>query len=465
MSARILIVDDTLLNVKLLSAKLEHDYYIISTAENGVEALKKVAQEKPDLILLDVMMPEMDGFETCRRLKADPETAHIPVVILTALSDITDRVRGLAEGADDFLSKPIDNLALMSRIRSLLRMKVLMDEWRLRETTAQQFSPLGSPEPIAQLDISNGRILIVDDGQSDAALIRDALVPLAVQIEQVSSIAEAGDVLANGSFDLVFSNLNLSNEDGLMICPRLRTNPVTRQTPILLLANPGDMERIAKGLDLGANDYLMRPFETPELFARARTQLRHKRNYDRLRGGFEKNIMLALVDPLTGCFNRRYLDAHMPRFLNRAAHIQQSLSVQMLDIDHFKQVNDRYGHAAGDAVLKEVARRILVGVRPSDFFVRMGGEEFAVVMSETSLPSAVNIANRLRQSIADTPFSIPGSAEELTITISIGIADTRPDLEGEPNKVFERADAALYRAKQNGRNRAAVDETYAKDKD
>ncbi len=146
MSARILIVDDTPLNVKLLAAKLAHDYYVISTAENGVQALEKVAKEKPDLILLDVMMPEMDGFETCRRLKANPATAYIPVVIITALSDVADRVRGLAAGADDFLGKPINDLALMARIRSLLRTKILMDEWRLREATAEQLAP-GSRKP------------------------------------------------------------------------------------------------------------------------------------------------------------------------------------------------------------------------------------------------------------------------------------------------------------------------------
>ncbi|MGB9153445.1 MAG: PleD family two-component system response regulator, partial [Alphaproteobacteria bacterium] len=458
MSARILVVDDTLLNVKLLAAKLEHEYYIISTAENGVEALKKVAQDKPDLILLDVMMPEMDGFETCRRLRADPATAHIPIVIITALSDVADRVRGLAEGADDFLTKPIDNLALMSRIRSLLRTKVLMDEWRLREATTQQFSPVVIPT-IDQLDISNSRILIVDDSQADSSLIREALAPLSAYIAQVSSIAEAQTALANSPYDLVFSSLNLHAEDGLMICSHLRTNPVTRHVPILMLANPGDLERVAKGLDLGANDYLMRPLERHELFARTRSQLRHKRNYDRLRNGFEQNVLMALVDPLTGCFNRRYLDAHLPRFLNHAAEIRQSLSVQMLDIDHFKHVNDTYGHAAGDAVLKEVAHRISIGVRPSDFFVRMGGEEFAIVMSETNMSIATKIANRLRQSISDTPFTIPGSAEELKVTISIGIADTHPDIEGEPNKVFERADAALYRAKQSGRNRVVSDET------
>ena len=463
MSARILIVDDTPLNVKLLTAKLAHEYYTISTAENGVKALEKVVQEKPDLILLDVMMPEMDGFETCRRLKADPATAHIPVVMITALSDVTDRVKGLTAGADDFLGKPIDDLALMSRIRSLLRLKILMDEWRLREGTAQQLSPTPLPATIDPLNINDSRILIIDDSETDGAFIQESLLPLSAQIKQVQNVAEAEILLADDTYDLVFINLDLQDEDGLTICARLRTNPVTRHVPILLLANAEDIKRVAKGLDLGANDYLLRPFDTSELFARTRTQLRHKRNYDRLRNGFEQNLMLALVDPLTGAFNRRYLDAHLPRFLENAAETKKPLTVQMLDIDHFKQVNDRFGHAAGDIILKEVARRIRTGVRPSDFFVRLGGEEFAVVMSETDLPSAFKIAERLRQTIADTPVQVASHEEGIKVTISIGLADTHPATEGTPNKVFDRADAALYRAKNQGRNCVVADEIPRKD--
>ncbi|MDE2029244.1 MAG: PleD family two-component system response regulator [Alphaproteobacteria bacterium] len=457
MSARILVVDDTPLNVKLLAAKLARDYYIVSTAENGVEALKKVAAEKPDIILLDVMMPEMDGFETCEKLKADPATAHIPVIMITALSDVADRVKGLAAGADDFLGKPINDVALMARIRSLLRLKVLMDEWRLRETSAQQVAPFPQPHG-GEADIGEGRILIVDDAPSDIEAIRDTLKAIAPHVAHVPSVAEAETALAADDYDVVFASIDLREEDGLMICPRLRSSAAGRHVPILLLANQGETERVAKGLDLGANDYLMRPFDAQELFARARTQLRHKRNYDMMRDGFEKNIKMALVDPLTDAFNRRYLDAHLPRFLQHAAEQRKSLSVQMLDIDHFKKVNDTHGHAAGDAVLREVARRIVSAIRPSDFFVRMGGEEFAVIMPETQLPNAEKIAERLRHSIAATPVPLPDGGE-LPVTISIGIADTRPDLESAPNRVFERADAALYRAKQDGRNRVITDKS------
>ena len=209
MSARILIVDDTPLNVKLLSAKLVHDYYTVASASNGVEALQKVAEEKPDLILLDVMMPEMDGFETCRRLKANPVTAHIPVVMITALTDVADRVQGLAAGADDFLSKPINNLALMSRIRSLLRMKILMDEWKLREATAQQFSPAFDLPSVDLLSVNDSRILIIDDDKAEATFLQESVEPLSAHIVQVQTVADAEEALVSGDFDLVFANIDL----------------------------------------------------------------------------------------------------------------------------------------------------------------------------------------------------------------------------------------------------------------
>lgn len=457
MSARILIVDDTPLNVKLLQAKLARDYYVVSTAQNGIEALKKVDQEKPDIILLDVMMPEMDGFETCRRLKSNPTTAYIPVVMVTALTDVADRVRGLAAGADDFLCKPINDLALMARIRSLLRMKILMDEWRAREATALQLSPVMAEALSDPLNVRNCHVLIVDDDESDNAFIRQALMPLSAHVAEAKSIAEAQKLLPNGAFDLVFSNLDLKNEDGLTICPCLRSEPETRHVPVLLIANPDEVDRVAKGLDLGANDYVLRPIDAHELFARARTQLRHKRNYDRLRSGLERNLMLALVDPLTGAFNRRYLDAHMPRFIEHANEARKCLSVQMVDIDWFKRVNDKYGHPAGDAVLREVAQRIFNNVRPSDFFVRMGGEEFAIVMPETEIHNAEKIAERVRQKIAEDPIAIPDNTEPLKVTISIGVAELNPGKSADGSKLFDRADAALLSAKQRGRNIVVVD--------
>jgi two-component system cell cycle response regulator len=290
MLARILVVDDNEVNVELLVVILASEHYVVSTAFDGFEALAKIAAEKPDIVLLDVMMPELDGFEVCRCIKADPATTHIPVIMVTALSDVDDLVRGFEAGADDFVTKPVNGLALMARI------------------------------------------------------------------------------------------------------------------------------------DL---------------------QLRRKRDYEHI-------LEQARADPLTGAFNRGYFDAHAPRLAARCRPARQSLSVLMIDVDNLKQVNDAH-HPAGDRVLKQVVNRVTSALRPSDLVARMGGDEFAVVMPETDLDAALQIAERLRGRIAETPV------EGVAVTVSIGVTASRPDVEEELEVTLQRADAAVYEAKRAGGNCVAAD--------
>ena len=451
MSARILVVDDNPLNVKLLAAKLAKDYYIVSTAENGREALRMAATEHPDLILLDVMMPELNGFEVCEHLKADPATQSIPVVMVTALSDTADRVRGLEAGADDFLTKPINDLALMARVRSLLRLKMMMDEWRLRESTASHFDlPFIRDENAIAAGVS---VLLLEDNLSDRLRIGEVLESVNLAPTIASSSAAVLDMTPLGHFDMAIISLDLRGEDGLMLCAQIRAQESTRSLPLLLIADENETDRVAKGLDLGANDYLLRPIEGSELIARTRIQLRHKQHYDKIRRNYERSLELALVDPLTGAFNRRYLDTHFPKMLERYRALRRPVAVLSLDIDHFKQVNDTYGHAAGDYVLKEVVTRIMQSVRPLDLVTRMGGEEFAVIMPETDPKTALIVAERLREIIASLPMALPGSPKTISVTVSLGVAYVNPDPAETQDTVLRRADEALYKAKETGRNK------------
>jgi two-component system cell cycle response regulator len=463
MTARILVVDDNPLNVKLLEAKLTHDYYIVNTAENGLDALEKIAKEKPDIILLDVMMPKLDGFETCRRLKADPATVHIPVIMITALSDTADRLKGLECGADDFLTKPINDLALMARVRSLLRLKLVMDEWRSREETSNSFVAHAPLEEASHAAYVGGKVLLLEDNPGDQTAIAKTLSSIFVNVFFAGTVREAASMAHTGEYDMVFASIDLEGEDGLMICPQLRTHEVTRQIPILLLANPNGMTRVAKGLDLGANDYLLHPIDTNELIARTRTQLKHKRHYDRLRKNYEDSLALALVDPLTGAFNRRYLDAHMPRIIERTVSGNKPLALLMIDIDHFKNINDKYLHMNGDVVLRETVNRITNSLRPTDLIVRMGGEEFAVIMPETHISTAMTVGERLRERIARDPFILQGAQKSTAVTVSIGASYIEGTSREDADALIKRADAALYFAKQNGRNRVINHEEMAKD--
>lgn len=454
MTARILVVDDIPANVKLLEARLIAEYFDVLTADNGHDALDICDRTQVDVVLLDVMMPEMDGFEVCERLKANPRTAHIPVVMVTALDQPSDRVRGLKAGADDFLTKPVNDLQLISRVKSLVRLKTLSDELRIRADTAQS---IGIDDP---LRLSEGRledaaqVLLVDSRGSSQERIIKTLKPIAVVTAMSDPQAAVFDAAEN-AFDLVIVNGNLDDYDPLRLCSQLRSLERTRFIPILLITEHGDEQMIVRALDLGVNDYIVRPLDPNELVARTLTQIRRKRFNDRLRHSVTQTIELAVTDGLTGLHNRRYLDSHLKMLFTRAQARGKSLSVCITDIDRFKQVNDTYGHDAGDEVLKEFATRVRATVRGADLACRYGGEEFVVVMPDTAPDVAALIAERLRSIIESKPFVLKGAGLSLDITASMGIATACRGVQ-TPEQLLKQADLALYQAKRDGRNRVVA---------
>ena len=239
--------------------------------------------------------------------------------------------------------------------------------------------------------------------------------------------------------------------DALRIVSKLRANEASRLVPIVLIGDPEEMPRVAKGLDLGATDYLLRPLDRNELIARVRTQVRRKRLQDRLQENYQKSLSLALTDGLTGLYNRRYLSAHLDGLLSRVAEGADGPGLLIFDIDWFKRVNDAHGHAVGDEVLREVTARVSRHVRAFDLVARYGGEEFVVVLPETPLNVAITVGERLRSVIADKPIVIADPPVSLQITISVGVAMTR-DAGETAASLLSRADEALYAAKSRGRN-------------
>lgn len=454
MTARILIVDDIPANLKLLDAKLTGEYFEVFAASSGPEALEAVKECQPDIILLDVMMPGMDGFEVCRRLKSSPETEHIPVIMVTALDQPKDRVQGLEAGADDFLTKPVNDLALFARVRSLVRLKMVTDELRLRDATGQRIGAFTAREGADMLLKEPGRFLVIDDRPSSLRRITDTL-----SSEHTVMVSETPDELielaGNGSFDMYIVSLTLEAHDGLRLCSQLRSLEATRQTPILVIVEEGDTARLVRALDMGVNDYLVRPVERNELVARCRSQLRRKRYQDFLRDKFQQGMEQAVTDPLTGLHNRRYMEGHLESLVGDSAHTGKQVSLLIFDIDHFKAVNDTYGHPAGDAVLKEFAQRIAHNVRGVDLCCRLGGEEFVVVMPDTDADFAKVVAERLRVCIASRPFTLDDGETMLDVTVSIGLATTIGGGD-RPSDLLSRADDCLYEAKRSGRNKVVA---------
>ena len=408
-----------------------------------------------DVVLLDVMMPDMDGFEVCRRLKASPSTHHLPVIMVTALDQASDRVRGLEAGADDFLTKPVSDIALVARVRSLVRLKMMTDELRMRAVTSKEIG-IENPAREAIADTGKGgRVLIVEDRKASWERLA-AMLEGDHEVEVEAEPSEALFRVADGGYDLVVVSLGLENFDGLRLCSQVRSLERTRNIPILAIAEAEDNARLMRGLEIGINDYLIRPIDKNELMARVRTQIRRKRYTERLRDNVQMSIEAAITDALTGLHNRRYMESHLATLVEQAHARGKPLTVLVLDMDFFKAVNDTHGHDAGDDVLREFALRLKKSIRGIDLACRLGGEEFVVVMPDTDMAVAGMVAERLRRRIAAEPFPIHKGERKVEVTISIGLAAL-----GGPDDtaaaVLKRADQALYRAKRDGRNRVVAD--------
>jgi two-component system cell cycle response regulator len=364
-------------------------------------------------------------------------------------------VRGLEAGADDFLTKPVSDIALISRVRSLARLKMVTDELRMRAATSKEIG-LQNPECEAVLETGrDGRVLIVDNrANSYGRLAATLSVEHIVDIE--SNPNEALFRATQRDYDLIIVSLAMQDFDGLRLCSQVRSLERTRNIPILAIAEADNTARLARGLEIGVNDFLLRPVDRNELLARVRTQIKKRRYTERLRDNVQTSIELAITDGLTGLFNRRYMETHLRTLVEQSAARNKPITVLVLDIDYFKAINDSYGHDAGDDVLREFALRMRKAIRNIDLACRYGGEEFVIVMPETDMAVATAVAERLRRRVASEPFAIQQGARHLEVTISIGIAALSSAGDNAAS-ILKRADQALYRAKRDGRNRVVPD--------
>ena len=452
MTARVLVVDDIGANVKLLQARLIAEYFEVVTASNGPDAIELCREGACDIVLLDIMMPGMDGYEVCRRLKSDPLTLHLPIIMITALDQPSDRLAGLEAGADDFLTKPAGDLALITRVKSLARMKMVTDELQLRVTTGREMGlEQVSDRERESIDGLSGRIVVINDEKT----ANTRMIQTLGKDHSVEVVTDAQDALfqtAENDYDLAIISLAMESFDGLRLCSQIRSLERTRMLPILLVTGPEDEAKLIRGIDLGVNDYINSPVDAAELKARVRTQVKRKRLNDKLRESVQNAMEAAIRDPLTGLNNRRYFDRHVANLFKTATQSDKPLALIILDIDHFKLVNDTYGHQAGDDVLRTFARRISKNVRGKDLAYRFGGEEFVVVMPDTDQELAFVVADRMRREVAASPFTTGDNAHEISVTVSAGVAS----INGRSDtltSILKRADDALYQAKKEGRNR------------
>lgn len=453
MQGKLLVVDDIATNRIILKVLLNDACYEVIQADSGAAAIELARAEKPDLILLDLMMIDMDGVEVCEILKADPQTAAIPIIVVTAARDVSEKVRALEGGADEFLSKPLDEVTLLARVRNLLRASDTDKELALRDTTRRA---LGADHELNN-DTPPGKISLIASSREEALKWKNRLTGLVQSELRVMTRAEAlGAARPEDVPDLFIIAADMGHPgSGLRLLSDLRARGASRNSAVIIAVPEGARDSAAMALDLGANDLVTLPFEPREMALRIATQLNRKYQADRLRNSVKDGLRMAMTDPLTGLFNRRYALPHLDHILERSRSTGRSCAVMMLDLDRFKTINDRHGHATGDVVLYEVAQLLTRNLRPVDLVARIGGEEFLIALPEADLELAEIAAERLRRAINDHPILLPGGKGSLTISASIGLALSEAT-QDTSDVLLHRADKALYNAKSDGRNKVII---------
>ncbi len=419
----ILVADDVVENVRLLKNLLQ-DLGTVVFARNGAEALQQAARHQPDIVLLDVAMPDIDGYETCRRLKADPVTRAIPVIFITAADAEQDEATGLALGAIDYITKPFAPAVVRARVQNQLAL--------VKASAAlRKFQ--------AAVDHSATGIVITD---------RDALVEYVNDAFVVMSGYRPDEVL--GKTPALLKAFDPPGETYEALVASIESGQAWR----------GELQTRRKDGSLSWEDISVSPIFDP---AGAVTHFVAIKSDINRRKEMEQALReLAVTDPLTGVANRRRLMELGAQEVQRAQRTQEPLSVLMVDIDHFKRVNDTRGHPAGDAVIRALARIAGESVRAMDTVARMGGEEFAVMLPMADSRVAAEIAERLRESVAKA--AVEWEAEPICFTVSVGAAQM-----GRETRDFDMllgiADESLYRAKHGGRNCVVVHEHQSKGAD
>lgn len=458
MAARVLVVEGNAANAELLEALLLQQYYEVLIANRGADAIELCRSGQVDILILEVQLPDMDGFEVCCRLKADTATSNIPVIMLTTLHRAEDRIKGLEAGADDYFIKPVKDQALLSRIKSLSHFKTVSDELfrhlgigadiELERQVEEKLSArLGGGEGAA-------RILVVDEDQVAAAKLCRVLLD-DFFVESCHQPTEAILRALENDYDTIIISESSAHADVLKFCEQLRAIEKTRHIPIILVVDEDEGAVIVSALELGVNDYLMRPLEKLELHTRLKTQVKRKCYNELLRQSLHQAVTRSVTDSLTGLHNRHYLERHMSIFLARAENRKRPLSVVMIDLDYFKTINEQFGRATGDDVLRQFAGRLRKIVRNMDVISRYGGEEFVIVLPDASAEVGALVAERVRKMVAEQPFSLGPDQHEAQMTISAGISELRVK-EDDCETLFARAEAAMFRAKSSGRNRVVL---------
>lgn len=454
MSGKILIVDELATNRIVLKVKLSAAFYDVFQASTGAEALDLIETHKPDLILASTDLSDFDSHRFIQSVGALDTHTATPVILIVNEDTPDARIGALNAGASDVISKPVDETLLLARLRSLLRQRHMDHDLRLHSGTA---SALGFAE--AQQGFAPaGQVAVIAHARADATRIRSILSSEThAQIVALSADGIGTATTGSKAPDIFVLAIDAEAYDqGLRLMAELRATPGTRNCPIIV-ALPEMARRLSSTvLDMGASDVICGQIHRKELALRVTKQLEHKQKSDQMRDQLHIGLQAAVIDPLTGLHNRRYALPFVERLIRSSARNGRSFAVMVADLDHFKLVNDRYGHAAGDAVLSRIADTLRANLGENDLIARLGGEEFLIVTPDTTCAEARQTAGHLRQIIQRTRIPVPGQDTPLQVTVSIGVAMAQADTENAGDltvqDLLNEADRALYGSKADGRN-------------
>jgi two-component system cell cycle response regulator len=457
LAGKVLIADSLASNRILVRARLEAAHYLASTAATGREALAALHKDSPDLVILASDLPDMQGTDICRQIRSDPATREVAVIMVIPDDDPGRRVAALEAGADEVYARPLDDLLLQARIRSLMRSGEMQAQLGLREGSVRE---LGFAERMEDFR-APGLVGVIAECPAAAQKFARTLQPLMpdriIAMDRTRVLAENGGRANADAF--VICGDPADPGAALRLLSDLRARTATRSAAVCLVLPESGSGLFATAHDLGASDLIRDTASPQEAALRIAAQLGRKRRADRFRSTVAAGLRLAVIDPLTGLFNRRYGLTHLARLVECARTGNRPFAVLLLDLDRFKSVNDGWGHAVGDLVLKEVASRLKTCLRPSDMIARIGGEEFLVVLSDAGGREAQATAERLRRIVSDRPVALV-DGQALTVTLSIGLALDDPAAPSCDDLV-NRADRALLASKAEGRNQVTVDRTAA----
>ncbi|MDA7963045.1 diguanylate cyclase [Ruegeria sp.] len=460
----ILVLDGVSTNRIMLKVQLTAAWYQVVQGEKADGLAALLRRTRPDLVLTANCLPDGTAADVKRLMMADPALADVPIVAIVPQNDKAARLQALADGMDDVLAHPFKDTLLLARVRSLLRARADRQDMRIRGDSqsvgfAEPAVTLIAPPPTAQIALLTRTAPV--GAQWRNALTRDTRHDVTCHMQQ-----NLRGVLSGVTPDAIVVEID-PDGTGLNILADLRSRRATRHTVLIGVTSSDNADLAAGALDRGADAVCLGDFNTDELSLRLDTLIARKTQDDRLRAQVREGLVESLTDPLTGLHNRRYAMRALDQITRQAQQSGQGFAVMLADLDHFKAINDQFGHAGGDLVLSEVAKRLQSTVADAGFVARIGGEEFMIGLPDSTRKQALRMADVICDCICRTPFRLPDHKALIPVTISVGLKLCNPPelaIEGEDDalsQLIRAADQALYAAKQAGRNQVQIRQSAA----